>query len=126
MGYMRKSILVIEDEVDMREAITTALENAEYHVITAENGQEGLEKALEHEPDLILLDLLMPVMGGQEVLKRLHEHPYGETAKVIILTAMDDITNVGEAYEAGISGYITKSETSLSELVTQVKETLGS
>lgn len=123
---MRKSILVVEDEVDMREAITTALENADYHVITAENGQDGLDKALQHEPDLILLDLLMPIMGGQEVLKKLHEHPYGETAKIIILTAMDDITNVGDAYEAGISGYITKSETSLQDLVTQVRTTLAS
>lgn len=121
---MRKSILVIEDEIDMREAIATALENADFHVITAENGEEGLAKALEHEPDLILLDLLMPVMGGQEVLKSLRTHPYGETAKVIILTAMDDISNVGEAYESGISGYITKSETSLSDLVAQVQQTL--
>lgn len=121
---MRKSILVVEDESDMREAIETALKNADFHVITAENGQDGLEKALEYEPDLILLDLLMPVMGGQEVLKRLRETPFGQTVKIIILTAMDDISNVGTAYEGGISGYITKSETSLHDLVSQVKATL--
>ena len=122
---MRKSILVVEDEIDMREAIETALKNADFHVLTAENGEEGLALALEHEPDLILLDLLMPVMGGQEVLKKLREHPYGERAKVIVLTAMDDIANVGAAYEANISGYITKSETSLHDLVSQVQATLG-
>lgn len=121
---MRKSILVVEDESDMREAIETALKNADFHVITAENGQDGLEKALEYEPDLILLDLLMPVMGGQEVLKKLRETPFGQTVKIIILTAMDDISNVGTAYEGGISGYITKSETSLHDLVLQVKATL--
>jgi len=122
---MRKSILVVEDEIDMREAIETALKNADFHVLTAENGEQGLALALEHEPDLILLDLLMPVMGGQEVLKKLREHPYGERAKVIVLTAMDDIANVGAAYEANISGYITKSETSLRDLVTKVNATLG-
>lgn len=121
---MRKSILVIEDEVDMREAIETALKNADFHVTTAENGKEGLDKALELEPDLILLDLLMPVMGGQEVLKQLREHEYGATAKIIILTAMDDVVNVGGAYDAGISGYVIKSETSLSDLVMKVRETL--
>ena len=62
---MRKSILLIEDEADMRDAIATALSNADFHVITAENGQDGLEKAIEHEPDLIMLDLLMPIMDGQ-------------------------------------------------------------
>lgn len=122
---MRKSILVVEDEIDMREAIETALKNADFHVLTAENGEEGLALAIEHEPDLILLDLLMPVMGGQEVLKKLREHPYGERAKVVVLTAMDDIANVGAAYEANISGYITKSETSLHDLVSQVQATLG-
>ena len=119
---MPKTILIIEDEYDMREAIATALRNAGFHVITAENGQTGVDKALEIEPDLILLDLLMPVMDGQTALKVLRTHPWGETAKVVILTAMDDIKNVGEAYEANIVGYITKSETSLAELVEQVKE----
>jgi CheY-like chemotaxis protein len=122
---MRKSILVIEDEVDMREAIETALKNADFHVITAENGQTGLEKAIEHEPDLILLDLLMPVMGGHEFLIQLRKNSYGENAKVMILTAMDDITNVGKAYDANVLGYITKSETSLSALVQQVQKTVA-
>ena len=123
--HMRKSILVIEDEADMREAIETALQNADFHVITAENGQEGIDKALQHEPDLILLDLLMPVMGGQEVLKKLREHPYGQRAKIIVLTAMDDIANVGAAYEANISGYIIKTETSLHDLVNKVQTALA-
>lgn len=119
---MPKTILIIEDEHDMREAIATALKNNGFHTITAENGEEGVEKALEIEPDLILLDLLMPVMDGQAVLKALREQPWGETAKVIILTAMDDIKNVGEAYEANVAGYITKSESSLAEIVMKVKD----
>lgn len=125
LRHMRKSILVIEDEADMREAIETALQNADFHVITAENGQEGIDKALQHEPDLILLDLLMPVMGGQEVLKKLREYPYGQRARIIVLTAMDDIANVGAAYEANIAGYIIKTETSLHDLVNKVQTTLA-
>lgn len=121
---MRKSILIIEDEQDMRESIATALKRADFHVITAENGQEGLSLAKEHEPDLILLDLLMPIMDGQEVLAKLRQDPWGENVKVIVLTAMDDVTNVGTAYEQNISGYITKSTTSLAELVNTVRETI--
>lgn len=119
---MRKSILVIEDEADMRDAIATALDKAEFHVITAENGEVGYQEAIAHEPDLILLDLMMPVMDGQETLAKLRQHPWGRDAKVVILTAMDDVMNVGTAYEQGISGYITKSTVSLAEIVNQVRQ----
>ena len=118
-------ILVVEDETDMREAIASALKKAGYHVITAENGQEGILKAAEFEPSLILLDLLMPIVDGHTALKTIRETDWGKNAKVMILTAMDDITNLGEAYEAGISGYITKSEVSLADLVFKVKEVIG-
>jgi len=119
---MRKSILIIEDEADMRDAIATALSKADFHVITAENGEAGYQTAIDHEPDLILLDLMMPVMNGQETLAKLRNHPWGHDAKVVILTAMDDVMNVGTAYEQGISGYITKSTVSLAEIVNQVRK----
>ncbi len=121
---MQKNILVIEDETDMRDAIAAALKKNGFHVVTAENGKEGVEKAIEFEPDLILLDLLMPIMDGQETLKLIRQHPMGEKTKVIILTAMDDVTNLGNAYETGVSGYIIKSEASLEEIINKVKATL--
>lgn len=122
---MQKIVLVVEDEIDMREAIAAALKNAGLHVITASNGQEGVQKAVEFQPDLILMDLLMPIMDGHTALKQIRESEWGKNAKVIILTAMDDIANLGGAYDEGISGYITKSEISLADLVLKVKDTLG-
>ena len=122
---MKKIILIVEDEIDMREAIATALENEGFHVVTAANGQEGVQKAIEFEPDLILLDLLMPIMDGHTALKMIRESEWGQTAKVMILTAMDDVANLGSAYEAGILDYITKSEISLSDLVLKVKNAVG-
>lgn len=122
---MKKIILVVEDEVDMREAIASALEKQGYHVVTAENGQDGVEKALEFEPELILLDLLMPVVDGHAALKRIRDTEWGKDVKVIVLTAMDDVANLGTAYEAGILDYVTKSEVSLADLVQKVKDALG-
>jgi len=122
---MKKIILVVEDETDMREAIASALQNNGFHVITAENGQEAIEKAEQFEPELILLDLLMPVMDGHTALKNIRETDWGKDLKVMVLTAMDDVTNLGTAYEAGILDYITKSEISLADLVTKVKKAVG-
>jgi len=122
---MKKIILIVEDETDMREAIASALENEGFYVLKASNGQDGVQKAIEFEPDLILLDLLMPIMDGQTALKTIRETEWGQNAKIIILTAMDDIANLGGAYEVGVSGYITKSEVSLADLVYKVKEVVG-
>lgn len=122
---MKKIVLVVEDEDDMRSAIAAALDKAGYHVIEAENGQRGVEKALEFEPELILLDLLMPIKDGHTTLKEIRATEWGENAKVMILTAMDDAANLGEAYEAGITDYVTKSEVSLADLVAKVEEVIG-
>lgn len=122
---MKKIILVVEDEADMREAIVLALEKEGFHVVPATNGQEGVEKAIEFEPDLILLDLLMPIMDGNAALKMIRESDWGKDAKVIVLTAMDDVAHLGTAYEAGILDYITKSEVSLEDLVHKVKRAVG-
>ncbi len=118
---MQKNILIIEDEIDIREAMTEAIQDAGFSVTTANNGEAGLKLALEQKPDLILLDLIMPIMGGQETLKKLRLDPWGRNVKVIILTAMDDVTNVASAHEGTIEEYIIKTHTSLDEIVRQVR-----
>ena len=118
---MQKSILIVEDEPDIREAMADALRNAGYSVYAAENGELGLTLAYANEPDLILLDLMMPVMDGHEVLEKLRQHPWGKTAKVVVLTSMDDVRNVAGAHEGDITDYLIKSNASLSEIVNKVR-----
>lgn len=117
-------ILIVEDEVDIREAMVDALTNAGFQTISAKDGSEGLQTALAEHPDLILLDLIMPNMNGIEVLKRLRQDPWGRDAKVIILTAMDDIHNVATTHEYKISDYIIKTHNSLREITNKVREAL--
>ncbi|MEZ4104149.1 MAG: response regulator [Candidatus Paceibacterota bacterium] len=118
---MNKKILIIEDEPDIREAMAEAIAEAGFLVETAENGEIGLKKALEIKPDLILLDIIMPIMDGHETLTRLREDHWGQKAKVIILTAMDDVKNVASAHQGGIVDYIIKAHSSLEDIVKKVK-----
>lgn len=121
---MQKNILIIEDETDLRDAIAEAIRDAGFLVSTAENGEIGLKMALEQKPDLILLDIMMPVMDGHETLKKLRLDSWGKNVKVIILTAMDDVTNVASAHEGDIDDYIIKAHTSLDEILRQVRSAL--
>lgn len=123
--HMQKNILIMEDETDLREAMAEAIRDAGFSVTTAENGEVGLKIALEQKPDLILLDIMMPIMDGHETLRKLRSDPWGKNVKVIILTAMDDVANVAEAHEGDIHDYIIKAHTSLDEILRQVRSALA-
>lgn len=83
-------ILVVDDEPDMVEMIKTALEGASHRVITAYNGQEGLDKARKEKPDAIILDIMMPVKDGFVACKELKEDPGLQNIPVLILTAVSE------------------------------------
>ena len=118
---MEKKVLIIEDEADIRDAIAEALSEINYAVKTAENGQVGLQTALSWQPDLILLDIVMPVMDGHETLRRLRQDPWGKDAQVIIFTAMDGAKDVAVAHEYKIEDYIVKAHATLDEIVNKVR-----
>ncbi len=122
---MNKKILIVEDEEDIREAIAEAVAGAGYEVKTAENGRIGLDTALEWKPDLILLDLVMPFIDGHEVLRVLREDEWGETVKVIVLTAMDRPFNVALANVGNVEDYIIKGQKTLDEIVLKIQEVLS-
>jgi len=122
--HMDKRVLIVEDEPDIREAMAEAVADAGFGVSTAENGQIGYEKAIEEKPDLILLDIVMPIMNGHETLQKLRQDPWGQHAKVLMLTSMDDVKNIATAHEGGITDYLIKAHSSLDELVSKVRGTI--
>lgn len=83
-----KKILVVDDDKDLRYLLKTNLGESGYHVITAENGEEGLQKAKEVVPDLILLDIQMPGKDGGEVSAELKKDPKTKNIPIIFLTAL--------------------------------------
>ena len=80
-------LLIVDDEVAILEAFTDILSVEGYEVSTAANGAEGLAKVGKEPPDLILLDLMMPVMDGQEMLRRLKEDPALQVIPVVVMSA---------------------------------------
>ena len=80
----------------------------DYEVITAGNGKEGLKKSLQEKPDVILLDVIMPVMDGHEMLEVLRKQPGGNFSSVIMLTARSQTQDIARANACGIDDYIVK------------------
>lgn len=120
-------ILIIEDEVALQDAIKSKLQQLNHEVLTANNGEEGLEMALSSQPDLILLDLLMPKITGEEVLTKLRASgEWGENAKVIVLTNFDpDNEMLSKMSSTAPAYYILKASTSLEEVVEKINSVLG-
>ena len=123
---INKKILIIEDETPLRNAISDILTFEGFTVFQGKNGQEGLEVALKEHPDLILLDLMMPVMDGLTMLEKLREDAdYGKHAAVILLTNINDPEKVAQATEAGSYDFLVKSDWNIEDVVKKIKGRLG-
>jgi len=118
------TILVIDDEVDILDLLEMILEVEGYHVITAGDGSQGLQLAETHQPDLILLDLMMPGMDGYAVVEMLKAKPDLATIPVIMLTALAQANERIQGLTAGAVDYITKPFES-QELVLRIESVLS-
>ncbi|QJD79873.1 response regulator [Spirosoma rhododendri] len=103
-----KNILLIEDNDGIRENTAEILELTGYHVLTAENGKVGIEKALETRPDLIICDIMMPVLDGYGVLHIVNKNPQLAGIPFIFLTAKTERTDFRRGMELGADDYLTK------------------
>ena len=101
-------ILLVDDEPDLVDTIQCRLEANSFDVITALDGQEGLEKAAKEKPDIILLDTNMPVMNGHEMLEQLRKNPDTKDIPVIMCTALCEAQDIAAASAYGIADYVTK------------------
>lgn len=104
----KKRILLVEDEKDMVYAVTLQLEANNYEVLTAHDGQEGLEKAKKEKPDLIILDLMLPKMDGYKVCGLLKADTRYNRIPIIMFTARAQESDKETGKEVGADAYITK------------------
>jgi two-component system response regulator VicR len=119
-------ILVVEDDKDLNNAYCIILKHAGHEVEQAYDGQEALEKLKDFTPDLVLLDLLMPVMGGLEFLQHWDAPSKNSQVKILIFTNMENSPEVAEAYKLGANRTIIKSWTAPHNLARVVSDTLNS
>ena len=108
MAAETKKILIVDDEPDILEIITYNLQINGYDVQTAKDGDQGLQKAREFKPDLIILDIMMPKKNGIEVCKILRSQPEYDDTLIIFLTALNDELSHVKGLEFGADDYISK------------------
>lgn len=123
---MSKKILIIEDEKVLADSLGEKLTQEGFDVLLAEDGITGLDMAFQNEPDLILLDIVMPKMNGLEMLSRLRKDEWGKRVSVILLTNYENTTKMEEAKEYGVEDYLIKSGTKLQDIVDKVRSVIKS
>lgn len=124
LGLKKKTsktrILVVDDEPNIVQTLQDRLEMNEYEVFTAGNGREGLKRFEDERPHVILLDVIMPIMDGHEMLEALRKQPGGQDVSVIMLTARSQTQDIARANACGIDDYIVKPF-DLSELLEKIE-----
>ena len=118
-------ILLIEDDIEILNLYKTAFSIEKFDVVTAGDGEEGLRKVKEEKPSLILLDIMMPVLDGFQVLLRLKADAATSYIPVIVLTSLADVRDAQSCLYMGAVKYLIKRESTPKQIVDIVKETLG-
>lgn len=121
---MADKILIVDDDLDTLRLVGLMLQRQGYQISAATNGQQGLEKAFEEDPDLILLDVMMPDMDGYEVTRRLRQNPSTSETPILMFTAKSQLDDKVIGFEVGANDYLTKP-THPSELQARVKTLLA-
>jgi two-component system, cell cycle response regulator DivK len=120
---MSKTILVVEDQEDNRQILRDLLGNAGYQMHEAENGEEALAAVAKFRPDLILMDIQLPILDGYEATRRLKANPETKNIPVIVVTSYALSGDETKARESGCDAYVTKPY-SPRALLTKIREFL--
>ncbi|HST59884.1 MAG TPA: response regulator [Longimicrobium sp.] len=120
----RRKILLIDDSATTHMWIKMILNKSAFEMVSAKDGVEGVEKALAENPDLILMDVVMPRMDGFSACRHLRTHDSTRGTPIIMVTTRAEARNVEEGFQSGCSDYITKPIDGL-ELMSKVRNFLG-
>ena len=101
-------IMIVDDDRSMRMLLNMAMEESDYQVVEAKNGEQCLAEYADNQPDLILLDAMMPDIDGFTCCQKIRSSPGGDRLPILMITALDDKESIQEALDAGASDYITK------------------
>lgn len=120
----KKKILIVEDEPMLQRTLTEFLTGEEFEVLNALDGEEGLNLTKSKNPDLILLDIILPKKDGYEVLKEIKGDEKTKKIPVILLTNLEAAEDVQRAFDLGATTYLVKSNYKLEDIVKKIKEAL--
>jgi len=121
-----KKILIVEDERALREILEKKFfQEKDFEVVSAKNGEDGLNLALKEKPDLILLDIVMPKMDGMTMLHILRGNEWGKNVPVILLSNLNDASKISDGVNEKVFDYLVKSDWHIDDVVKKVREKLG-
>jgi DNA-binding response OmpR family regulator len=120
---MAKKILIVDDEPSIIVALQFLMEQNGYETLVAFSGEEAMEVVAHHRPDLILLDIMLPVVDGFEVCQRVREKAEWKDIRIVLVTALDRESNVAKGLALGADAYVTKPFAN-ADLIAKVKELL--
>jgi len=121
---MPKKILIVDDEPSIIVALQFLMEQNGYQTFVAFSGEEAMETITEHRPDLILLDIMLPVVDGFEVCQRVRENPDWGSIRIVLVTALDSDGNIAKGLALGADAYIIKPFSN-AEILAKVRELLA-
>jgi DNA-binding response OmpR family regulator len=125
MTENKKTVLLIEDDIFLRELVGLKLRKSKYQVTEASNGQEGLEKLLAQPYDIVLLDIMLPIKTGFEVLEEFKKRkPDNINSKIIVMTNLNEQNYITKALKLGAIDYIIKAHYSPTEIVSKINQLL--
>jgi DNA-binding response OmpR family regulator len=124
MTNKKQTLLLVEDEKDLRDILSLKFTMEGFNVLEAENGKIGLEIALNKHPDLILLDIIMPVLSGTLMLKELQKDQWGKNVPVIFLSNLSESEHIEQNLEKNVRGYFVKSDWEPDNLAILIKKIL--
>ena len=120
---MPKKVLIVDDEPGIIVALQFLMEQTGYATMVAFSGEEAMEAVARHRPDLILLDIMLPVVDGFEVCQRVRENSEWNDIRIVLVTALGSEANVTKGLDLGADAYVTKPFSN-ADLVAKVKELL--
>lgn len=125
MSKTKKTIVIIEDENILQKALNIEVLSAGYEVISASNGEAGLEVIKKTEPDLVLLDLVMPSMNGFEVIEKMKKSKATKNIPIIVLSNLGQEEDKKKALKMGADDYFVKSSTNLEYVTEKIENVLS-
>ncbi len=120
----KPKILIIDDDKITNSKLCEYFEKENFNVDRAFNGKDGYDKALSLDPDIIILDITMPIMDGITMLKKLREDEWGEDVKVVMLTNISNEAVIRHAMELYVTDYLIKSNNTYLDVLNRVKDYL--
>jgi DNA-binding response OmpR family regulator len=119
-----KKILLVDDSEAALQLEQMILQNGSFEFVTARNGEEGVRRAFETRPDLILMDAVMPKLNGYDAIRRLRRNELTRAVPIVVVTSRSELASMEAGFESGCSDYVIKPIDG-AELVAKVKNLLG-